>query len=54
MTKDEAVKEARNNYAHNSDDDITIDDSPVVEETEGGFWVQAWVHVRKPDPEEEV
>lgn len=51
MNRSDAIKEAQEQY---SDDDIVIDDIPVVEETEGGFWVQAWVHVRKPDSEDEA
>jgi hypothetical protein len=53
MTRDEAIAAAREQYTVGSDDNIEIDDSPTVTEGENGFWVQAWVHVAKPDPEGE-
>jgi hypothetical protein len=47
MTPEEAVAKARRKYAEPSDDDLEIDDEPVVNEGEDGYWVAAWVYVRK-------
>jgi hypothetical protein len=47
MTLEEAVTKARQRYAEPSDDDIEIDDIPAVSEVEDGYWVAAWVWVRK-------
>lgn len=47
MTPKEAVAEARKRYAEPSDDDIEIDDEPAYLDAEDGYWVAAWVWVRK-------
>jgi hypothetical protein len=47
MTPEEAVAKARQRYAEPSDDDIEIDEERVVLEGEDGYWVAAWVWVRK-------
>lgn len=36
---------ARSAYAEGSDDDVVIDDEPVVDHVPNGAWVQAWVWV---------
>jgi hypothetical protein len=47
MTPEEAVAKARQRYADPSDDDIEIDEERAVLEGEDGYWVAAWVWVRK-------
>lgn len=42
---------ARSNYADPSDDDIEIDDDPLLSVAEDGVWVQAWVWVRTAEEE---
>jgi hypothetical protein len=37
---------ARSNYESSSDNDIEIDDKPVLSVTPDGVWVSAWVWVR--------
>jgi len=38
---------AREQYALPSDDDIEIDDKPMLAKTERGTWVAAWVWIPK-------
>lgn len=42
---------ARSNYAEPSDDDIEIDDEPMLSIADDGVWVSAWVWVPTPDEE---
>lgn len=46
------VDEARSNYAIISDNDIGIDENPVISRADDGAWVQAWVWVRFPDKDD--
>lgn len=34
------------------DDDLEIDDAPLVSPAENGVWVSAWIWVASPEPEE--
>ena len=46
------IEEARELYAHGSDDNIEIDEGAQFSDVEDGTWVQAWVWVPKKDEEE--
>ena len=41
----DAIEDARKAYAQNSDDDIEIDDDPLISDGDDGTWVSAWVWV---------
>lgn len=53
MTDAEAIAAARDIYAAGSDDNIEIDDNPLLSHAESGVWVAAWVWVAYPQGEEE-
>lgn len=40
------IERARELYCYGSDDDIEIDDEPLLSASENGVWVSAWVYVR--------
>lgn len=46
-----SIDAARSNYADGSDDDVEIDDIPVLSPSDKGVWVGAWVWVPNGDEE---
>ena len=54
LDRREALRtKAREMYADGSDNDIEIDDDAGFSESDHGTWVQAWVHVRHEELEEQ-
>lgn len=50
--ENKAIKQAREQYAIPSNDDIEIDDNPALSNVEGeGIWVAAWVWVSNEEIE---
>ena len=47
------IEAARSNYAMGSDDEIEIDDKPLLSVADDGVWVSAWVWVSIPKEDEE-
>jgi len=47
------IERARAMYAVPSDDDLEIDDEPLVSVAEKGTWVAAWVWVPRAEDEDE-
>ncbi|RUX60190.1 hypothetical protein [Mesorhizobium sp. M7A.F.Ca.CA.002.12.1.1] len=47
------IEQARELYAHGSDDDIEIDDDATFSRSDDGIWVQMWGWIRFPEPEDE-
>ena len=53
VADDDLVDQARSMYADPSDNSIEIDDYAVgVSRADEGAWVNAWVWVPEPDPED--
>lgn len=50
-TEDE-INRARELYAHNSDNNIEVDEEAATSRGEDGVWVAAWVWLRNPLPEQ--
>ena len=50
FSEDEVRQTARKRYDDDSDNDIEVDDTAQVNEVEDGYWVAAWVYVRKEEP----
>ena len=50
MTNDEYRDLAREAYALG--DDVQVDDDARVSAADGGAWIQAWLWVEDPEPEE--
>lgn len=46
-----AIQTAREN---NTDDDLGIDDNPIVSCGEDGTWVQAWLYVRNDETDDDT
>ena len=42
----DVIEQARDKYALPSDDDLEIDDEPVLSKGDDGIWVNAWVWIR--------
>jgi hypothetical protein len=48
----EAILYARECYAEPSEDDLEIDEDPLLSVGDGGIWVSAWVWVADEDPDD--
>ena len=52
MNEAQAIKAIREKFVTYSNDEVELDDKPKTSEGDDGWWVQAWLWIRKPDEEE--
>ncbi|MCY1215950.1 hypothetical protein D9M72_278080 [compost metagenome] len=49
LDHEDTIQAARSNYAAPSDDDLEVDDEPLLSVGEDGVWVGAWVWIPTGD-----